>query len=54
MGSFMPYKNVETLALALHVLPGYRLHLLSKIGAADRRRAPRAALLRALSCSTTA
>ena len=22
MGSFMPYKNVETLALALHVLPG--------------------------------
>ncbi len=38
MGSFMPYKNVETLALALHVLPGYRLHLLSKIGKADRRR----------------
>lgn len=38
MGSFMPYKNVETLALALHVLPGYRLHLLSRIGAADRRR----------------
>jgi glycosyltransferase involved in cell wall biosynthesis len=38
MGSFMPYKNVETLALALHVLPGYRLHLLSKIGRADRRR----------------
>jgi len=38
MGSFMPYKNVETLALALHVLPGYRLHLLSKIGVDDRRR----------------
>lgn len=38
MGSFMPYKNVETLALALHVLPGYRLHLLSRIGPADRRR----------------
>jgi glycosyltransferase involved in cell wall biosynthesis len=38
MGSFMPYKNVETLVLALHVLPGYRLHLLSKIGAKDRRR----------------
>jgi glycosyltransferase involved in cell wall biosynthesis len=38
MGSFMPYKNVETLALAMHVLPGYRLHLLSKIGKADRRR----------------
>jgi glycosyltransferase involved in cell wall biosynthesis len=34
----MPYKNVETLALAMHVLPGYRLHLLSKIGGADRRR----------------
>jgi glycosyltransferase involved in cell wall biosynthesis len=49
MGSFMPYKNVETLALALHVLPGYRLHLLSKIGAADRRRllalAPEGALV---------
>jgi glycosyltransferase involved in cell wall biosynthesis len=38
MGSFMPYKNVETLALALHVLPGYRLHLLSRIGQVDRRR----------------
>jgi glycosyltransferase involved in cell wall biosynthesis len=38
MGSFMPYKNVDTLALALHVLPGHRLHLLSKIGKADRRR----------------
>jgi glycosyltransferase involved in cell wall biosynthesis len=38
MGSFMPYKNVETLVLALHVLPGYRLHLLSKIGSADRAR----------------
>jgi glycosyltransferase involved in cell wall biosynthesis len=49
MGSFMPYKNVETLALALHVLPGYRLHLLSKIGDADRRRllalAPAGALM---------
>lgn len=38
MGSFMPYKNVETLALALHVLPGFRLNLLSRIGSADRRR----------------
>jgi glycosyltransferase involved in cell wall biosynthesis len=38
MGSFMPYKNVETLAMAMHVLPGYRLHLLSRIGASDRRR----------------
>jgi len=31
MGSFMPYKNVETLAQAMHELPGYRLHLLSRI-----------------------
>ncbi len=38
MGSFMPYKNVETLARALHELPGYRLHLLSRITAADRDR----------------
>lgn len=38
MGSFMPYKNVETLARALHGLPGYRLHLLSRITPADRDR----------------
>jgi glycosyltransferase involved in cell wall biosynthesis len=38
MGSFMPYKNVETLARALHELPGYRLHLLSRIGDGDRSR----------------
>jgi len=38
MGSFMPYKNVDTLARALHELPGYRLHLLSRIAAADRER----------------
>ncbi len=38
MGSFMPYKNVETLARALHALPGYRLHLLSRISSADRER----------------
>jgi len=38
MGSFMPYKNVDTLARALHELPGYRLHLLSRISAADRER----------------
>lgn len=31
MGSFMPYKNVETLILALEFLPNYELHLLSKI-----------------------
>jgi len=38
MGSFMPYKNVETIAAALHELPGYQLHLLSGISAADRWR----------------
>lgn len=31
MGSFMPYKNVETLIAAMAFLPGYTLHLLSKI-----------------------
>jgi len=31
MGSFMPYKNVETLARALDLLPGATLHLCSKI-----------------------
>lgn len=30
MGSFMPYKNVETLLQAMKFLPDYRLHLLSK------------------------
>lgn len=38
MGSFMPYKNVETLAKAMHELPGYRLHVLSRISDADRVR----------------
>lgn len=38
MGSFMPYKNVEALAEAMHHLPGYRLQLLSRIGDADRAR----------------
>ncbi|MGJ7908612.1 glycosyltransferase [Actinopolyspora sp. H202] len=31
MGSFMPYKNVETLLAGMARLPGYRLHLLSRI-----------------------
>lgn len=31
MGSFMPYKNVEALVRALRVMPGRRLHLLSRI-----------------------
>jgi glycosyltransferase involved in cell wall biosynthesis len=31
MGSFMPYKNVETLVSALFFLPEYRLHCLTRI-----------------------
>lgn len=31
IGSFMPYKNVETLVSAVGSLPGFELHLLSKI-----------------------
>ncbi|WDF31911.1 glycosyltransferase family 1 protein [Arthrobacter agilis] len=31
MGSFMPYKNVETLVRAMAYLPGHVLHLLSRI-----------------------
>ena len=49
MGSFMPYKNIELLAQALHLLPGYRLHLLSRATRDDRARleklAPAGALL---------
>jgi glycosyltransferase involved in cell wall biosynthesis len=37
MGSFMPYKNVETLVRAMLDLPDHTLHLLSRIGE-DRRR----------------
>ncbi|MFB9074844.1 glycosyltransferase family 4 protein [Citricoccus parietis] len=33
MGSFMDYKNVQTLIRAMAHLPGYRLHLLSRISA---------------------
>ena len=38
MGSFMPYKNVATLARALHELPGFRLRLLSRVPADERAR----------------
>lgn len=31
MGSFMPYKNVETLLRGMDFLPGHRLHLVSRI-----------------------
>lgn len=43
MGSFMPYKGVDTLVDALHHLPGARLHLLSRIPAGERERLTRAA-----------
>lgn len=36
MGSFMPYKNVETLVKAMAELPGRTLHLLSRISEARR------------------
>lgn len=46
MGSFMPYKNVETLVKAVELLPEITLHLTSKISDQDRQRltalAPRA------------
>jgi glycosyltransferase involved in cell wall biosynthesis len=49
MGSFMPYKNVDTLVRAVAALPGYELHLLSRIGDVERARlsglAPQAALV---------
>jgi len=38
MGSFMPYKNVDTLARAMRDLAGYRLHLLSRVPAGERTR----------------
>ncbi|MGB4778253.1 glycosyltransferase [Microbacterium sp.] len=43
MGSFMPYKNVETLVRAAGMLPGRTLHLLSRVSPA--RRAELAALI---------
>ena len=36
MGSFLPYKNVETLLRAMAHLPGHTLHLLSRISPARR------------------
>lgn len=36
MGSFMPYKNVASLARALGLLDGYRLHLMSKVSERER------------------
>lgn len=38
MGSFMPYKNVETLVRATALLPDYELHLMSRVTDAQRSR----------------
>ncbi len=38
MGSFMPYKNVETLVRAMALLPDFELHLMSRISTKDRAR----------------
>jgi glycosyltransferase involved in cell wall biosynthesis len=38
MGSFMPYKNVATLAAAMGALPDHELHLMSRIPDAERAR----------------
>jgi glycosyltransferase involved in cell wall biosynthesis len=38
MGSFMPYKNVETLVRAAAELPDYELHLMSRVSDAERDR----------------
>ncbi|WP_223690559.1 glycosyltransferase family 4 protein [Leifsonia poae] len=38
MGSFMPYKNVETLVRAAALLPEYELHLMSRVTDAERER----------------
>jgi glycosyltransferase involved in cell wall biosynthesis len=44
MGSFMPYKNVETLAAALPLLgPDWTLHCMSRVPDADRARLQRLA-----------
>lgn len=43
MGSFMPYKNVETLVEGMRHLPGYRLHLVS--GISPQREAELCALI---------
>jgi glycosyltransferase involved in cell wall biosynthesis len=38
MGSFMPYKNVATLAAAMGSLPDHELHLMSRVADAERAR----------------
>lgn len=43
MGSYMPYKNVDTLVRATAALPDHELHLLSRISPAERERLTRLA-----------
>jgi len=38
MGSFMPYKNVDTLVRATAELPGHELHLMSRVPEAEQAR----------------
>lgn len=38
MGSFMPYKNVDTLVRAAGLLPEYELHLMSRVSEAETER----------------
>ncbi|TFC53208.1 glycosyltransferase family 1 protein [Cryobacterium sp. TMT2-17-1] len=38
MGSFMPYKNVDTLVRAAAELPGHELHLMSQVSDQERER----------------
>lgn len=38
MGSFMPYKNVDTLVRTMSLLPEYQLHLLSRIPSTEEGR----------------
>ena len=38
MGSYMPYKNVDTLVAATALLNGYELHLMSRVTEAEQRR----------------
>lgn len=49
MGSYMPYKNVELIARALHDLPGYTIHLMSRADDATKtlltRLAPESSLI---------
>ncbi len=48
MGSFMEYKNVETIISALQYLPGYRLHLCSPISSNRRDELVRQAQLQGI------